>query len=141
MENTSLVECSIDTKEEKKFDNHYDVVEKVKNLFEKEANQRELERQFLEKIKEQIIQRLKLAGRGKPQAFKEKIDELINKIENSRLKTNNKRELRSALRKYGKEPEELVEEISSIVSNLPSEPRLIIQQHYAEVILSASLKK
>jgi len=136
-----LVECSIDTKEEKKFDNHYDVVEKVKNLFEKEANQRELERQFLEKIKEQIIQRLKLAGRGKPQAFKEKIDELINKIENSRLKTNNKRELRSALRKYGKEPEELVEEISSIVSNLPSEPRLIIQQHYAEVILSASLKK
>lgn len=135
-----FLECSPNTKAEEKKKNHYDIVEKMREVFEKEANQRELKRQLLEKIKEQTIHRLKLAGRGKPPVFKEKINEIINKLENSRLRTDDRRKLRSALRKYGKEPEELVKEISNIVSNLPEEQRPRIKQHYAQVILSVSLK-
>lgn len=136
-----LLECSQNTEEEKIFENHYDVVEKARAIFEEEANQRELKRQMLEKIKEQTIHRLELIKRGKSPAFKEKVNNLINRIEDARLRTEDKRKLRSALRKYGKEPEELVEEIRNIISGLSLEPKLEIKQSYAQVILSASLLK
>lgn len=136
-----LLECSGNTKEEKIFENHYDVVEKIRTIFEEEANQREFKRQLLEKIKEQAIRKLELLKRGKSEAFKEKVNELINKIEYARLRTEDKRKLRSALRKHGKIPEELFEEIQSIVSESPLEQRPKIAQRYAQVILSASLLK
>lgn len=136
-----LLECSSETLKEKIFKTHYDVVEKARKIFEKEANQRELKRQLLEKIKEQAIKKLGLLKRGKSEAFKEKVRELINKIEDSLLRSEDKRKLRSVLRKYGKEPEELVEEIRNIVSGLPVEPKPKIKQRYAQVILSASLSR
>jgi len=136
-----LVECLPDTKKEEILNNHYDITEKIRELFEKEANQRELKRQLLEKIKEQAIDRLRFLRRGKSEAFKEKIDKLVNKIEDTRLRTDDKRKLRKALRKYGKEPEELVKEIQGIILDLPAELATEIKQRYAQIILSASLFK
>ena len=136
-----LVECLPETEKEDIFKGHYDVVEKIRELFEKEANQREQRRQLLEKIKEQTIGRLNLIKRGKSEAFKEKVNVLIKKIEDCQLKSTDKRRLRSALRKYGKSPEELFEEIQAIISDLPVERKPELKRRYAQVILSLSLRK
>ncbi len=134
-----LFECLPETKQREIFENHYNIVEQIRKSFEEEANQRESKRQLLEKIKEQVIKRLELSKRGKSDVFKDKINTLVHRIEIVRLRTDVKRKLRSILRKYGKEPEALVKEIEDIVSDLPSEQKPITKQHYAQVILSASL--
>lgn len=136
-----LLECTPETPAVEIYENHYDVVEKMRALFEREANQREHRRHLLERIKEQAIQRLEFAKRGKPQAFKDRVNELIGKIKICRLRSGDKRKLRSVLRKYGKEPEELVKEIEEIIIDLPNEEKPPAKPQYAQVILSASLYK
>ncbi len=136
-----LLECAPETPSASLFDNHYNIVEMVRNKFEIEANQREHQKHLLEKIKEQAIQRLDFIKRGKSKAFKERVEELKRKIEYRLLRSEDKRKLWGVLRKYGKEPEELVKEIEEIIENLPHEDKPKIKQRYAQVILSVSLVK
>ena len=136
-----LLECPPDIKPRDILEDHDDVADKIKIIFEKEANQREFRRHMLDKIKEQVIYRLKVLSRGKTPKFKEKTNELISRIETSKLREENKRQLRGSLRKYGKKPEEFLEEINNIITGLSLETKTPPGPVYAQVILSASLTK
>lgn len=136
-----LLGCQQSTKAEPILDKHYHVVEKMRGEFEKEANQREARKLLLEKIKEQASRKLELAKRGQPSVFKDKVNDLIRGLEEVQLKSSDKRKLRSAMRKYARGPEDLVEEIHSLIAGLPKEAKPDIKPRYAQVILSASLIK
>lgn len=136
-----LVECEKAAKGEKIFENHYDIVEAIRQEFEAEASQREIDRMLPEKIKEQVSYRLSLSKRGKPKDFKDRTDQMIELLRKVKLTSEVRRKLRSVLRKFGKLPEELVEEIERIIIPLPFEEPTPPQSVRAQIILSVSLIK
>jgi superfamily II DNA/RNA helicase len=136
-----LLECSPDEQNEPIAENHYDITEKARELFEDEANKRELKRHLLDKLREQAIDRLDFIKRGKSPKFKERVGNLISKIQTVQIKTIDKKKVRSQLRKYGIDPEELVSNLENLIYALPDEKKPDIKRRYAQVILSESLYK
>jgi len=136
-----LLECSLNEQNKSITENHYDITEKVRELFEDEVNKRELKRHLLDKLREQAINRLDFIKRGKPPKFKERVEELVNKIQTAQMKTIDKKKMRSQLRKYGIDPEDLVSNLEKLIMSLPDEKKIEINRRYAQVVLSESLYK
>ncbi|MGC8776071.1 MAG: helicase-related protein [Minisyncoccia bacterium] len=132
-----LFECDVNFKgKDIKDKNFFNAIHKALLDFEKEANLREQSRFIPEKIIEQVIKRLDFIKRGKPNNFKSKVENAKQKLINSQLKNSDRRKLRSVLKKYGKTPEEFLNEVEEIVKNIniidASEPQYV----YAKLILA-----
>ena len=57
------------------------------------------------------------------------------------MKTIDKKKMRSQLRKYGIDPEDLVSNLEKLIMSLPDEKKIEINRRYAQVVLSESLYK
>ena len=132
-----LFECSINTKEIETKNDYLKLMNKILLDFEREANLREQKRFTPEKIVEQVIRRLDFLKRGKSSNFKNKVEEVKTKLIKARLKHSDIKKLRSVLKKYGKTPEDFVDEINNITNNLTfieidDKPKYV----YAQLILA-----
>jgi len=136
----SLIECSQNEKSKKMLPNHLEIVEAIREKFEKEVNKREVKKnEYLERIKTQIIRRLEWVKRGKSQRFKNQADEVIDLLREAKLALEQKRELRKIRSKYGLTPEELIREVKLVIENCQKEERRKFKRKYAQVIISEFL--
>lgn len=136
----ALIECRQRVAGRELLAEHLNVIEKVRSKFEKEANKREaLKRQYLEKIKAQIIKKLEWVKRGKSDKFKAEVDNIIDLVREGELTLSQKRELRKIRSKYGLGPQELTQEVREIVEGCPQRESPKFEKKYAQVIISESL--
>ena len=135
-----LVECNTTTNSKSLLSNHLDVVEKVREQFEKEVNKREAKKKlYLEKIKAQIIHKLERLKRGQTEKVKKKIDEIISDLREAYLSNAKKRELRKIRNKHGLLLDEILKELRKTLQNTPKQEPVKFRKKYAQIILSESL--
>jgi ERCC4-related helicase len=135
-----LVECNKATDSKSLLSNHLDVIEKVREQFEKEVNKREAKKKlYLEKIKAQIIHKLERLKRGQTERIKKEIDEIISDLREAYLSNAEKRELRKIRNKHGLLLDEILKELRKTLQNTPKQEPVKFQKKYAQVILSESL--
>lgn len=135
-----LIACDKKIKAKETIKNHLSVIEKVRKNFEEEVNQREVRKtEYLEKIKTQIIDKLRKAKKGKPERFKKEVDEVIAAVHEAKLTVKDKRELRSVRKKHGFPPEDFSNEVKKIVEDSEKEAAKRPEKKYAQVIISESL--
>jgi len=136
----SLLSCKVDADNKDVFENHDDITEEIREKFEKEANQREFKKENKSVLKKQIINRLKRIKRGQVDSFKREVDLVIQELEDVSLMRKDEKKLRSILRKYGKMPKEIVNEIKENINGKKKEEKPKQEKKYAQTILSSSLK-
>jgi ERCC4-related helicase len=136
----SLIEANIFKQNEKIYEEHFSVLEKVKIYFEHELNKREHEKNmYLDKIKTQTIQIIEKLKKGKPQKFKELANETIIKVREVKLTSEAKSKLRKLRRMYGLLPNDFIEKVLAIVNNLGKEELPKPERKYAQIVISESL--
>ena len=137
---SGLIECGPDKKSKKFLSDRLETIETVRKSFEEEANKREIrKREYLERIKDQVIKKLEWAKRGRSERFKSQTDRVIGLLREAKLTLKQKRELRKIRSKYGLMPEELIQEVGVIVENCQKEEPLKFKRKYAQVIISEFL--
>lgn len=135
-----LLQCSSEEPLEKILPNHLKVIEKVRDQFEKEVNDREFKKfSYLDKVKAQIIKKLEWAKRGKSEKVKKETDQIIDLVRNAKLGPEEKRELRKVRRMHGLSPTELLNKVKSVLENTVKEKRPTLMKKYAQIIISESL--
>jgi superfamily II DNA/RNA helicase len=128
----------------------YEIIEKTREEFEKEANKREREKlDFIDPQKREIIKFIDKLKRKKSKKFKERCDELINLVKNKFISYENGKRLRKFIRdlskKFGLTDEKILEELEKefnttlISARQEEKPR--IEKVYAQIIIVEELIK
>jgi len=128
----------------------YEIIEKTREEFEKEANKREREKlDFIDPQKREIIKFIDKLKRKKSKKFKERCDELINLVKNKFISYENGKRLRKFMRnlskKFGLTDEKILEELekefNSTLISAPQEGKPKIEKVYAQIIIVEELIK
>jgi len=128
----------------------YEIIEKTREEFEKEANKREREKlDFIDPQKREIMKFIDKLKRKKSKKFKERCDELINLVKNKLIDYENGKRIRKFMRdlskKFGltdeKILEELEKELNATLISAPKEERPKIEKVYAQIIIVEELIK
>jgi hypothetical protein len=128
----------------------YEIIEKTREEFEKEANKREREKlDFIDPQKREIIKFIDKLKRKKSKKFKERCDELINLVKNKFISYENGKRLRKFMRdlskKFGLTDEKILEELekefNTVLISAPQEERHKIEKVYAQIIIVEELIK
>jgi superfamily II DNA or RNA helicase len=128
----------------------YEIIEKTREEFEKEANKREREKlDFIDPQKREIIKFIDKLKRKKSKKFKERCDELINLVKNKFISYENGKRLSKFMRdlskKFGLTDEKILEELDKefnttlISARQEEKPR--IEKVYAQIIIVEELIK
>jgi superfamily II DNA or RNA helicase len=126
----------------------YEIIEKTREEFEKEANKREREKlDFIDPQKREIIKFIDKLKRKKSKKFKEKCDELINLIKNKLIDYENGKRIRKFMRdlikKFGLPDEKILEELekefNATLISAPQEEKPKIEKVYAQIIIVEEL--
>jgi superfamily II DNA or RNA helicase/sulfur relay (sulfurtransferase) DsrC/TusE family protein len=128
----------------------YEIIEKTREEFEKEANKREREKlDFIDPQKREIIKFIDKLKRKKSKKFKERCDELINLVKNKFISYENGKRIRKFMKdlskKFGlpdeKILEELEKELKTILLSARQEEKPKIEKVYAQIIIVEELIK
>jgi len=128
----------------------YEIIEKTREEFEKEANKREREKlDFIDPQKREVMKFIDKLKRKKSKKFKERCDGLINLVKNKFISYENGKRLRKFMKdlskKFGLTDEKILEELekefNATLISAPQEERTKIEKIYAQIIIVEELIK
>lgn len=137
----SLLECDIDAKTVPIYDDHFDITEKIRLVFQDRANEIEHNRSgYLELLKRQTLDRIDKVKRGQNEDTKRWMSTVQSLVRLVKLDIKLSRELRGIIRqKHGLTAKEMVEKIEIILKDKPQTSQELVKKLYAEIVLSESL--
>ena len=144
-----LLECKPETKGIEFDLNKLDIIEKTREIFEKEANDREKDRvNIIHPVKKEFEKLIEWLKRKEPESIKKEFGQLLDFVIKKSLTFTAEKELRSIIRSYAKKfgldkrqiLKELKEKIYNLLQNLPDEKIEKPIYQYAEVIVVEELK-
>ncbi len=138
----SLLECDADTITVPIYDNHYDITEKIRLVFQDRANEIEHNRTgHLELLKRQALDRIEKAKRSQSEDTKRWMSSIQGSVRSVKLDIKLSRELRGIIRqRHGLLPKEMVEKIEILLKDKFQIIQQPAKKLYAEIVLSESLK-
>ncbi|MGB9677116.1 MAG: C-terminal helicase domain-containing protein, partial [Candidatus Ratteibacteria bacterium] len=144
-----LLECKPETKGIEFDLNKLDIIERTREIFEKEANDREKDRvNIIHPVKREFEKLIAWLKRKEPESIKEEFNELLDFVVKKSLTFEVEKELRSVIRSYTKKfgldkrqiLKELKTKIHNLLQNSPDEKAEEPIYQYAEVIVVEELK-
>jgi len=138
----SLIECKPEEKKADIYDYHFEVINKIREKFEEEANINESKKsKYKELIIKQTLNKLDKIKKGKNEKIKKWINGVEGFIRECKLDIKAKRKLRGIIRqKHGLEDIEIIKEIEDLVKDCEKEKYQPPKKKYAEIIVSESLR-
>ena len=138
----SSLECKSDTKTAEFDDAYLEVIDKVREEFEKQANEDQVRKsQFMEKVKIQADSKLTKMTRKKPEAFKEHVAQVKKMIKEAKLDIKSKRELAVIIRqKHGLLDKEILDQIEVLLQRCEKLDYVKPKRKFAEVVISEEFK-
>lgn len=137
----SLLECNASTKTVSIYENHHDVTEKIRIIFQNRANEIEYNRAgHLELLKRQALDRIEKAKRSQNENSKKWMSKIQGLVRSVKLDIKLSRELRGIIRqRHGLTPKEMVEKLEVLLKDRQQVNQLQPKKLYAEIVLSESL--
>lgn len=144
-----ILECNPEEKGESFNKNFFGIVEKVKEEFEREANEREKDKEIItDPVKREFERLIEWLKRKESREIKEKFDRLLDFVNNKYLNYEEskfiRRLARSYKKKFGLKKKEILKKLENeIYPTLKDAPQVIkseIKPKYAQIIIAEELK-
>lgn len=137
----SLLECDVNTKTSSIHENHHDITEEIRSVFQNRANGIEQNRAgHLELLKRQALDRIEKAKRKQNEDTKKWMSSIQGLVRSVKLDVRLSRDLRGIIRqRHGLTPKEMVEKIEALLQDKPQVSQQPPKKLYAEIVLSESL--
>lgn len=144
-----ILECKRDTLGDKFNQSYFEIVEKVKEEFEIEANRREQDREFItDPVKKDFEKLIRWLKRSQSNNIKIRLDKLLDFVNKKQLSYGRSKVLRSLTKKYRrrfglKNEQVLLELESAIYPMLENSPNVVkpeISPKYAQIIITEEVK-
>jgi superfamily II DNA/RNA helicase len=145
-----ILECKPGEKGEQFNRDYFEIVEKIRDEFEKEANEREQEKlKITDPLKKEFEKLIEWLKRKESREIKEKFDNLLNFVMEKQINFEQEKILRKIVRSYKKKfglaKKEILKNLEKeIYPLLKDSPRIIKPeptQKYAQVIIVAELRR
>jgi superfamily II DNA or RNA helicase len=145
-----ILECKPGEKGEKFNRDYFEIVEKIRDEFEKEANEREQEKlKITDPLKKEFEKLIEWLKRKESREIKEKFDNLLNSVMEKQINFEQEKILRKIVRSYKKKfglaKKEILKNLEKEIYPLLKDSPQIIKpepiQKYAQVIILSELKR
>ncbi len=135
------LQCDINTDILPIYENHHDVTDKIRLVFQDRANDIEGNRSgYLELLKRQALERIDKSKRNQNEETKLWMSLIQGLVRSTKLDIKLSRDLRGIIRqKHGFTPKEMVGKIEILLTDKPQINREPTKKLYAEIVLSESL--
>ena len=137
----SVLECDASTKAVSIYENHHEITETIRLVFQDRANEIENNRcGYLELLKRQVLDRIEKAKRSQNEDTKKWMSLVQGSVRLIKLDIKLSRELRGVIRKrHGLTPKEVVEKIETLLKDKEQINKEPARKLYSEIALSESL--
>lgn len=137
----SVLECDASTKAVSIYENHHEITETIRLVFQDRANEIENNRcGYLELLKRQVLDRIEKAKRSQNEDTKKWMSLVQGSVRLIKLDIKLSRELRGVIRKrHGLTPKEVVEKIETLLKDKEQINKEPARKLYSEIVLSESL--
>ncbi|MCX8015186.1 MAG: NAD(P)-binding domain-containing protein, partial [candidate division WOR-3 bacterium] len=144
-----FLECVPNTIGEKFNVQYFEIVEKVKNEFEEEANKREQDKEFIiEPVKKEFKRLIDWLKRKQSKEIKKRLEELLDFVNKKQLNYEQSKTIRKLVRHYRRlfalKSEQVLRDLEKniypMLENAPDIIKPIIAQKYAQVIIAEEMR-